>query len=372
MKSFFKYLLIALLLLTKNTYTQHDIDFTKVFAYRQVQREEKLFKVTLLINTHGLSKDKILKLKEKYPQGLKCRVIEGYGSTHVISENSVLFIWSVLPAADLFIIKYELVSTDYISENINISGSISYLIEGGIKFVSVEQIDFLNNVTVVNKIKNIPPYQPGAQPSEVSQAVSKPVNVQKQEEQAYEPPKPKPRPGIVDNPTDQTQAQLPAQQPAEQKQTQIAQPTYSQTQTTYPSQQQISQQPTYQKEEKVIELPPKTYTPSTTKAETQSSYQSKSVTTTTSTSGFFYTIQIGASTSKMSLSYFHKYGFDQPIIEMFVDNMYKYSVGKFSTLKEAKAYQSSSVTPKGIQSFIVAYNNGAKISTKEALAISKE
>lgn len=366
MKAFLIYFLI-LILFSNAIFSQQDIDFFKVFAYRQIQREDKLFKVTLLINTTGLSKDKILKLKEKFPQGLTCRVIEGYGSTNVINENSVLFIWSVLPESDLFVVKYELVSNEYINESINISGNISYLIEGGIKFVSVEQLDFLNNPTVMNKIKNLPPYKPGAQAPEVSQATTKPVNIPKKEEQAYEPPKPKPRPGIIDNPVEQPQQST--------SQSQTEQPYYSENKPIFShTQNPINEQPIPPKEEKVTELAPKTYTPP--KTESKPAYQPKtttpSTTTTTSTSGFFYTIQIGASSSKMPLSYFNKYNFDQPIIEIFVDNMYKYSVGKFSTLKEAKSYQSSEVTPKGLQSFIVAYNNGVKISTKEALAISKE
>ncbi len=90
-----------------------------------------------------------------------------------------------------------------------------------------------------------------------------------------------------------------------------------------------------------------------------------------SVGGLYYTVQLGASPKPLPKGYFDKYNFDYSVDELFIDNMYKYSVGKFSTLKEANRYQNQ-VKQKGLQCFIVAYNNGQKVTIKEALNISKE
>lgn len=484
--------------------SQTDIDFTKVFAFREVERGEKIFKVSILLNTYGLSKEKTLKLKERFPSGFNCTVIEPYGSTTVVSENSVLFVWSTLPKEDLFVVKYELSYPEIIGENIYINGSISFFIEGGIKFISVEQREFMNNPTIREKLKSLRPYEPGAkQVADVSQKKEK-------EEQAYEPPKPKPRPGIVDEPRPEEQAYEPpkAEQqlevvdeskreeqayeppkieqqleevgkarseeqayespkieqqlevvdelnpkeqahvqtelfPQETKEMDLTQEDQIKTQLIKPSQEQeeqpyeppkpkprveyllkekteqtqlpsdaelttesakqisskielkdkiesqayyIKQPTTPVKEQEVKYQKKKAEQTKLAKSETKSKEKlakattrrkayavTKSTTSNEISTGFFYTIQVGASTNPKDINLFHKYNFEYNLFTMTLNDKYKYKfcVGKFLTFSEAKEYYNV-LNSKGIVCFITAYNNGERISIKEALKISKK
>jgi len=358
--------ILPLILINSVLKSQEEIDFKKVFCYRQIEKQNNILTVTLLINTYGLEREKTLKIKEKFPNGFTCKVIEPYGSTNAITENSVLFVWSALPVSELFIVKYQLTSATPLNESINIIGNVSFLSQTGIKYVSVESKDFLNNKEIIQKIKSIPPYTPGAN---VSVPVSSNITVadvpkeQEKPKQEIEPPTPKPIPRT--NVKEEPQKNV------------VKQPIEAQNKP-------IEQQPkTEENVEKVVltEQNPvdepkitKTQAKPAKQIETQAT-QSRTPTSqppvTSTPAGFYYTIQIGASPKPLPKGYFDKYQLNQPVDELFIENMYKYSVGKFSTLKEANNYQAI-VKQKGLQCFIVAYNNGQKISIKEALAISKQ
>jgi septal ring-binding cell division protein DamX len=99
--------------------------------------------------------------------------------------------------------------------------------------------------------------------------------------------------------------------------------------------------------------------------------KSTGINTVSDMSGVFYTVQIGASKEKLNSDYYNKYSFDKEVNEMLIDGMYKYSLGKFPTLKEANSYMPS-VKQKNIQCFVVAYMDGKRVSVSEALAVSKK
>jgi len=331
----------------------NEVNFDKVFCYRQVEKQNNVVTVTLLINTKGLEREKTLKVKEKFPAGFTCKVKEGYGSTNAATDVSILFVWSVLPANDLFYVKYELNSATPLNESVTIMGNVSFLSETGIKYVSIEQKDFTSIPAIASKIKSIPPYQPGAESAAVTQSsnitvsdVPKPVTTYIPDTTA---PKPKPivRTNIKEEPvkaqTQTTETKTPAITPIETK-TEPIKAVESQTPKT---------ETVKTESPKVIEKP------------------AVNVSKTPAPAGFYYTVQLGASPKKLPSNYYDKYQFSQSVDELFVDNMYKYSVGKFQTLKEANNYQNS-VKQKGLQCFVVAYNDGKKITVKEALAISKQ
>jgi hypothetical protein len=82
-----------------------EINLDKIFCYRQIEKQNNVLTITLLINTKGLEREKTLKIKEKFPNGFQCKIKEGYGSTNAAAENSILFVWSVLPQNELFVVK---------------------------------------------------------------------------------------------------------------------------------------------------------------------------------------------------------------------------------------------------------------------------
>lgn len=361
MKNAISFLMVFVLSIVFSlAYGQNEINFDKVFCFRQIEKQDNILTVTLLINTKGLEREKTLKIKEKFPNGFKCKVIEPYGSTNAVTENSLLLVWSALPVNDLFIVKYQLTSAAALNESVNIIGNVSFLSEAGIKYVSVEQRDFLQNKDIQAQIKSLPPYKPGAN---VSQPVSSNITVAdvpkqtevKQPEPAEPTSKPVPRTNVKEEPAKA-----------------VPQPVVHQ-----PTNTEVKNEPKTEAVERVVLTEDKPEaTPQPVKREERPTpvvnkpVESKPATISSSApSGFYYTVQIGASPKKLPDGYYDKYAFKYSVDEMFVDNMYKYSVGKFSTLKEANQYQNE-VKQKGLQCFVVAYNNGSKITIKEALQIS--
>jgi len=354
-------LFVSFLLLTFWLKAQEkEIDLKKVFCYRQIDKQNNTINVTLLVNTAGLEREKTLKIKEKFPTGFRCKIKEGYGSTNAVAENSVLFVWSVLPKSELFIVKYEISSPTALNESVNINGNVSFLNETGIKYLSVEQRDFTTNSTVATRIKSIPPYEPGSNaPASVQSSNITMTNVPKTTTPSTNTPdtntapKPKPivRTNVKDEPikTQVAENKAPVQTQPEPKP--VVEP------ITPPT------KPVKTEKQNVTELPPVNTNKNITKTTTPQ--------TAVTPSGFYYTVQLGASSKPLPKGYYDKYQFDHPVDVLQIDNMYKYSVGKFQTLKEAKKY-TSVVKQKGLQCFVVAYNNGKKISIKEALAISKQ
>ncbi len=329
-----------------------EINYNKVFCYRTIEKQLNDFTITLIINTANLEKDKTLKIKEKFPEGFTCNIKDGYGSTNAIANNTILFVWAVLPSSNLFKITYTLSSAVPINESIVITGNLSYFSETGIKYVSISNIDLANYPELKEKIKSIPSYQPGAQTSATSNTSTSLITmteIPKTQTPARSQdtviPKPKPRTNIKEE-TSKT-----APQPAissQPKSTEQNQPTTIKENIEAKTNEKSN----------VTELPPANIT-NTAKNNTST------------ISGFYYTVQIGASLKPLPKDYFNKYQFNQPVDELFIDNMYKYSVGKFNTLKEANNYQKY-VQQKGLQCFVVAYQNGKKITIKEALSISKQ
>lgn len=360
MKKIFVVLMVLLgsIILSNNILAQeNEINLEKVFCYRQIEKQSNVLTVTLLVNTKGLEREKTLKIKEKFPNGFQCKVKEGYGSTNAVAENSVLFVWSVLPKSELFLIKYEITSSTPLNEAVSIIGNVSFLSETGIKYVSIEQREYMNNSTIVAKIKNIPPYEPGsnapatAQNSnitikDVPKTSTSTIQETKPDTSSASKPKPIVRTNVKDEPVKNQLAIQSESKPAvEPIKTNV--------------------EPEKKENQNVTELPPVNTTKATTKT------NAPSTTAISTPNGFYYTVQLGASPKPLPNNYYDKYQFDYPVDVLQIDNLYKYSVGKFQTLKEANKY-SAVVKQKGLQCFVVAYNNGKKITTNEALSISKQ
>ncbi len=356
-------ILAIILVLSATNYGQNDLSFDKVFCYRQVERQGNAMVVTLLINTVGLERDKTLKIKEKFPTGFQCKVIEPYGSTNAVTETSVLFVWSALPVNDLFYVKYQLSSASALNESVNIIGNVSFLSETGIKYVSVVEQNFLDNQQVVAKIKNLPPYTPGATVTKPATSNISVADVPKTQEtkpvevQQTPTSKPIPRTNVKDEPKNIAQVT-----PTIKEEPKHATEAVERVVLTEEQPEATPQPIKTESKIKPVENKP---------AETKPIENKPIVSPASIPEGFYYTVQIGASPKKLPAGYYSKYNFKYDVNEMFIDNMYKYSVGRFSTLKEANNYQNE-VRQKGLQSFVVAYNNGKKITIKEALEISKQ
>ncbi|MCG8580533.1 MAG: hypothetical protein MI866_11475 [Bacteroidales bacterium] len=80
----------------------------------------------------------------------------------------------------------------------------------------------------------------------------------------------------------------------------------------------------------------------------------------------FLTIQIMADKKKATDEQINSvYSGNQKVIEMTINDWYKYSIGKYQSLEKAKADMKS----ENIKGFIVAYNKNERISVKEAVTL---
>jgi len=80
-----------------------------------------------------------------------------------------------------------------------------------------------------------------------------------------------------------------------------------------------------------------------------------------------FKVQIAAHTMPLSEEYLNTvYRGDMKIDMIYEDDWYKYSVGRYATFDEADATRIASNIKKA---FVVAYQDGKKISTQEAIQI---
>ena len=85
---------------------------------------------------------------------------------------------------------------------------------------------------------------------------------------------------------------------------------------------------------------------------------------TSSTSGVVYRAQIGSIADANSKDYFQKkYNLNEDIFVDPFQGTYKYSVGSFPTYAKAKEYASQLKAKSGVNSFVIAFKDGVRVST---------
>ena len=104
--------------------------------------------------------------------------------------------------------------------------------------------------------------------------------------------------------------------------------------------------------------------------------QPKSVTSTPSPqNGINYKVQIAAGSKPVSDGYFtKKYGIKEPVYNEMHQGLYKYALGNFPEYGLARDKRESAKSEFNINTglFVIAYNNGQRITVQEALMISNQ
>ncbi len=101
--------------------------------------------------------------------------------------------------------------------------------------------------------------------------------------------------------------------------------------------------------------------------------EKESVETKESVKGIVYKIQIASLNNNMKTYYFkNKYNISEKINVEFYEGTYKYIIGAFSSFNEAKSYNADIRKKTDIDTFIVAYKDGVRISTRDARDITHE
>lgn len=351
---------IVLVIIACQNIKAQEISLEKAICYREVARSGNNVSVSILVNLKGVTKGKKVKIKETIPLGFSAMVKQAYGSDAEAYDNIVTFVWSKLPEADLFLVKYELTSATSVNESVSISGTMSYMSEFGMKYISVSQTDFSTNPKIAGLISNIPAYK-AAYVAENQPVAEKQVEVITSTA-GTEENSPKPKPRLTDAPVEKV---TPLETPKE----------------TTPEPVVVKEEPKPVVEEKPIVEESKPVEKVVTPVETvpvvtetkpvAAEISASGIAPVSDMSGVFYTVQIGAAKEKLKADYYNKFSFDRSVIEMHVDNMYKYSLGRFSTLKEANSYMAT-LKPKNVQCFVVAYMDGKRVTVNEALTVTKK
>ncbi|MGQ9847781.1 MAG: hypothetical protein ACUVQP_09845 [Bacteroidales bacterium] len=122
-----------------------DFKLENVFCYRQIEKQNQDYIVSLLVNTANLPRDKFAKIQEIIPAGYTATAIETNEGIFSFKDNNVKFLWMALPPQKQFVVSYKLSPTGDVSIMPNLSGSLSYIENDVTKIKSIQNKDFLNS-----------------------------------------------------------------------------------------------------------------------------------------------------------------------------------------------------------------------------------
>lgn len=272
--------------------------------------QEKVFMVTLLVNRDAVQK--FAKIEETIPKGYTAASIESKGGIFSYSDQLAKFMWMDLPAEPYFTVSYKLIPEKGVTpaSSMNIAGVFTYMINGRTYLSDIierqETLAGLNSAQV-NALLSGVTVRPTLQPTLVADAT-----------------------------------------PSRPSGTTTAPPTQPSTTPATPPK----------------TTPPKTTTPtSTTPARTSANDMLKPE------EGIYYRIQVAAGHKPVNTQrYFRGYRLQYSVMTEQHDGWYKYTTNSFAEYREARDYRvqlSNTTTIK--DAFVVAYNNGNRITVQEAL-----
>lgn len=122
-----------------------DFKLENVFCYRQIEKQEQDYIVSLLVNTANLPRDKFAKIQEIIPVGYTATALETNEGIFSFKDNNVKFLWMALPPQKQFVVSYKLSPTGDVSIMPDLSGSLSYIENDATKIKSIQNKDFLNS-----------------------------------------------------------------------------------------------------------------------------------------------------------------------------------------------------------------------------------
>ena len=265
--------------------------------------------VNLLVYKRDMNK--FAKIEEQIPPGFEAVVMESREGLFTFKEGVVKFVWMNLPEDPGFTVSYRLIPDPSKSlENLKISGSLSYILEGRNISVEVAQKDvYLSGISSANIEALMVSLETGEK--------------------------------------------LPASRPAQAEPKDVKPPPVKEVKTPVKEKEPVvKEEVPVVKEEKPAGIP------------SSGIPQSQQLPVQT---GIYYRVQLAASSRFSDANKeFAAYNLSRPVLVERHNGMYKYTAGSFSTYSQASDFRST-VLSKGIRgAFIVAYKDGKRINVIDA------
>lgn len=135
-----------------NTFENQEADFKleNVFCYRQIEKKDQEYIVSLLVNTANLPRNKFAKIQEIIPVGYSATAIETNEGIFSFKDNHAKFLWMALPPQKQFVVSYKLSPNTDVSSMPDLSGSLFYIENDVTKIKSIQNKDFLNSSLIAS------------------------------------------------------------------------------------------------------------------------------------------------------------------------------------------------------------------------------
>ncbi len=289
-------------------------------------------KVELTVSKPGITG--FAKLQQELPSGFNATAVETANSTFSFKDKKVKYLWMALPNGDEFTVSYNLTIDPSVSGTQVFDGAFSY-----IKDNETQKFSFQEIIKV-----EVGATQPEQEVTTVDPATEKPVV--KDEPKKEEP--------VADNSQAEADAKK-AEEAAAKKAKEEAEKAKAAA-----DKKAAEEAKRKKEEEERMKAEAKKETPK--KVETAKSANSGS--------GVIYRVQIAATHNANSTAndFASKYSISDQVYKEDHEGWIKFTVGEFSSYTAAHTFRSSLRDNNGCEgAFVTAYNNGTRISTREAL-----
>jgi len=322
---------------------------------------ETTFRVTLTVNKGDVSG--FAKLEQLLPVGLDATGVDVANSTFTFKDRKAKFLWMSLPAETTFKVSYDVKVAAGTSGNQILEGTFAYILNNETQkyalpksIISIGTAEVVNNEVKVNVVET-PHNNPEAEKVQAEAAAKAAADKAAQDAKA---------------------AESKAAQAAKSSEAQVAADAKAAAASAEKANRELAEQVKRKQEEEK-----KTADALAKKQQTETApLEKKQQTTVAKTevavkegkpvAGLVFRAQVAAGKKKVSPSVFQdEYKITEEIFWEEHEGWNKYTVGNFNSYRAAKTFANEIRDNNGVTgSFVVAYNNGTRISVQEALNLA--
>ncbi|HXB13628.1 MAG TPA: hypothetical protein VNZ45_16695 [Bacteroidia bacterium] len=314
--------------------------------------------ITISVTIHKSTLSGFAKLEETLPNGVIAAEGDKQGASFTFVDNKVKFVWLSLPTDSVFTVSYKLTPGSTVSGDQSVSGEFSYLLDNNAAKYIIPATNFtvknaaLTTTNTTQPSTSNPPVTTTTTPDNTQPATTTPVTTTTTPDNT--------QPATTTTPVTTTTTPDNIQPATTTPVTTTTTPDNTQPATT--TQVTTTTQPT-------TSNPPAATT--TTPVADMTSVVTPHVSG--ANGGVMYRVQIMALHNAVKPSYLSsRFKISESINEEMVEGFTKYTVGKFDEYKSSRDHREE-IKNKGVAGpFVVAYNDGKRITVQEALMITHQ